>query len=161
MNTRTRFVNWLAGALDVPRSALRTPPSSFGIAADLISESHWMSHGRAHDRDLADIQEQYKDALTAWRKNPMAWRIIQITTDYTVGEGIVISSPNKQLQRFIEKFWNHPENNMELRLEGMAEELARSGDLFPVLFRERHTGISILRFLTKDEILKIDTKAND
>ena len=161
MSTRVRFVNWLAGALDIPQSGLRTTRSSLGISPNLISDAHWTGNGRAHDRDLADIQSQYDDALTAWRKNPMAWRIIQITTDYTVGEGIVVSSPNRNLQRFIEKFWNHPENNVGLRLESMAEELARSGDLFPVLFRERHTGISILRFLTKDEILKIETKPND
>ena len=64
----------------------------------------------------------------------MAWRIIQITTDYTVGEGIVVSSPNRNLQRFIEKFWNHPENNVGLRLESMAEELARSATCFPFSF---------------------------
>jgi hypothetical protein len=127
----------------------------------MITDDYWQSFGRRHDRDAADIEQQYDDALTAWRKNPMAWRIVQITTDYTVGEGIKLSSPNRHMQRFIEHFWLHRENNIALRLESMSEELSRSGDLFPLLFRERHTGVSILRFITKDEIAKIETKEND
>jgi hypothetical protein len=69
--------------------------------------------------------------------------------------------PDKNMQRFNEKFWFHPENRLDLRFESMAEELARSGDLFPLLFREKHTCISLLRFLTKDEILKIETRKTD
>ncbi len=151
MTWRTKLAKWLTG----------DQYSAFTVNPNLITDDGWKSHGRRHDRDHADIRSQYDDALTAWRKNPMAWRIIQITTDYTVGEGIKISSPNKDMQRFIEKFWFHPENRIGLRLEGMAEELARSGDLFPLLFREKHTGMSLLRFLTKDEVLKIETKKSD
>ena len=149
---RERIAQWLLGD--------GYPLAAHG-GANMITDDYWRSFGRNHDRDAADIQTQYSDALTAWRKNPMAWRIEQITTDFTIGEGIKLSSPNKDMQRFIEHFWLHPENNIALRLEGMSEELCRSGDLFPILFRERHTGISLLRFMTKDEVMKIETKAND
>ncbi len=151
MNPIQRFALWLVGGRE-----------QLAISANLTGDKYWKSMGGGrHDRDAGDIQEQYDNALTAWRKNPMAWRIIQITTDYTVSSGITLTSPNKDLQRFIDSFWNHPENHIELRLEGMAEELARSGDLFPILFRERHTGISRLRFLTKDQVQDIETKSTD
>lgn len=122
----------------------------------------WSAHGRyPHDRDPADQQQLYYDTLTAWRKNPLAWRIIQITTDYTVGEEITISSPDPTMQAFITEFWNHPQNRLSNRLEKMSDELARSGDLFALLFRNSASGMSYLRFLTKDQIETIETKPSD
>ena len=50
---------------------------------------------------------------------------------------------------------------MDLRLESMCEELARAGDLFPVLFRNDKDGMSYLRFITKDDIVKIETLSTD
>ena len=79
--------------------------------------------------------ELYNDSLEAWRKNPIAWRIIAITTDYVIGDRIAITSPKRDLARFIAAFWNHPQNRLDLRLEAMSDELARSGDLFVALFR--------------------------
>lgn len=151
MNPLQRFAFWLAGGQE-----------QLAITANLTTDDYWQSMtGGRHDRHPGDLKSQYDDALEAWRKNPMAWRIIQITTDYTVANGITLTSPNKHMTRFIDDFWHHPENNIALRLEGMSDELARAGDLFPILFRERHTGISRLRFLTKDQIQDIETKPND
>ena len=116
---------------------------------------------RPHDRTWSEIQSLYEDALTAWRKNPIAWRIISITTDYIVGNKIRINSPRRDLQRFIERFWNHPKNRLDLRLDMMSDELSRAGDLFPVLFRNEMNGESYIRFVTKDRIIKIDTASND
>jgi hypothetical protein len=115
----------------------------------------------AHDYDPAEVQELYQDALAAWRKNPIAFRIIAITTDYVVGDDIRLSSPVRSLDRFAQAFWDHPKNQLSLRLEAMCEELARAGDLFPVLFRNPADGMSYLRFVTKDRILRIETAEND
>ncbi len=121
-----------------------------------------LAGGRAtHDYDPSEVQELYQDALVAWRKNPIAFRIISITTDYVVGDAIRLSSPVRSLERFIQDFWNHPKNQVSLRLEAMCEELARSGDLFAALFRNEADGMSYLRFVTKDRILRIETAEND
>ncbi len=117
--------------------------------------------GRIQDYGLSEMQEIYADALTAWRKNPIAWRIIAVTSDYVVGDGIRIGSPNRSLNKFVNDFWNHPQNRMDLRLEGMSDELARSGDLFVLLFRNPLDGLSYIRFVTKDRIVKIETAPND
>ena len=50
---------------------------------------------------------------------------------------------------------------MQLRLEAMCDELSRSGDLFVLLFRNQSDGMSYLRFVTKDRIVKIETAPND
>jgi hypothetical protein len=62
---------------------------------------------------------------------------------------------------FIKRFWQHRKNHMELRLVPMCEELSRSGDLFVLLFRNSIDGLSFIRFVTKDQIQKIETAPND
>lgn len=138
-------------------------PRSLGAVRSQVDEaSGWQSlSGRPHDRDLGEIQALYADALTAWRKNPLAWRAITLTTDAITGEGVSISSPNRNLNRFIHAFWHHPLNQMDMRLETLSNELAISGDLFILLFRNPVDGMSYLRLATKDQIRSIATAPND
>ena len=154
MTLRTRLARLLAGSA--------WPQSLSTISSRVDDSSGWTSlTGRPHDYDPSQIQEHYTDSLTAWRKNPIAWRIIAITSDYVVGDEIVVSSPNRGLNKFISQFWNHPKNMIDLRLEQMCEELARAGDLFVLLFRNDQDGMSYIRFVTKDRIQSIETAAND
>jgi hypothetical protein len=113
------------------------------------------------DYDPGQVQQIYADALEAWRKNPVAWRIIAITTDYVIGDRISISSTQRSLAKFARVFWSHPQNRMPQRLEPMCDELSRSGDLFVALFRNPQDGMSYIRFVTKDRIEKIETAPND
>ena len=78
-----------------------------------------------------------------------------------VGDSLSISSPEPALNAFIDAFWRHPKNRMDLRLETMCDELARAGDLFVVLFRNPLDGMSYLRFVTKDVIRQVETAEND
>lgn len=154
MTLRRRLARWLFETVSGQSLAALTP--------DLRDGRHWTDlTGRPHDRSRHEIREQYTDALHAWRKNPIAWRIISITTDYTVGDAITLTSAHADMQRFITAFWDHPQNRITLRQEAIAEELARAGDLFVLLFRQRHDGVSLLRFLTKDQVHQIETKTND
>ena len=146
----------------------RDPPmhpgnsTNFAVTPNLASDDHWQTiSGRKHDRSWSEIQELYTDALTAWRKNPFAWRIIATTVNYVVGTGITFTSPNTDMDAFIKTFWLHRKNRMDFRLYPMCEELARSGDLFVLLFRNTLDGMSYIRFVTKDQILKIETAPND
>ena len=152
---KTTFTEWLQGWLRPSRLVTSqgnqgetgtNPPGQRALQPSLaLSQVHsrvdddpagWAGlQGSPHDYDHAQVQELYADALTAWRKNPIAFRIISITTDYVVGDSIQVSSSLPGLDQFIQAFWNHPQNRMALRLEAMCDELARSGDLFVVLFR--------------------------
>ena len=143
---------------------IRTKPgiNSFAITPNLATDDHWQTiSGRKHDRSWSEIQELYTDALTAWRKNPMAWRVINTTVNYVIGTGIHFSSQDAAFDTFIHDFWVHRKNMMELRQAPMVEELSRSGDLFVLLFRNSFDGMSYIRFVTKDQIQKIETAVND
>jgi hypothetical protein len=149
---RTRLASWIAG-----RSFLAP------VSATVDESPGWSSltTGLPHDRDAAEVSALYTDALTAWRKNPIAFRIVSIFSDYVIGDHIVITSSNRRMAKFITEFWDHPKNLMDLRLEAMCDELSRSGDLFVLLFRNPQDGMSYLRFVTKDRITKIKTSEND
>src|SRR4030065_2624997 len=85
--------------------------TNFAITPNLITDDHWQTiSGRRHDRSWSEIQELYTDALTAWRKNPMAWRVINTTVNYVVGTGIHFTSPDPGLDKFIHDFWNPRKN---------------------------------------------------
>jgi hypothetical protein len=140
------------------RKTLTTPIS---VRVDDDNAGWTALSSRPHDRDYSDIQEQYTDALTAWRKNPIAWRIIAITTDYVIGKDYAITSNFKPFDGFIKEFWNHPKNRMDLRLTAMCDELSRSGDLFVLLWRNPIDGMSYIRFVTKDQVTGIETAPND
>jgi hypothetical protein len=116
---------------------------------------------RPNDRDISEIQKLYRDALEATRRNPMAKAVVDITTDFVLGDGIQISSNHKRIQSFLVKFWNHPLNAVDQKLQAMSDEITRAGDLFIVLFRNSQDGMSYLRFIPKEQIISIDTAPND
>lgn len=132
------------------------------IAPDLRDASHWTALNRRPQGTTApqDPAQAYHDSLEAYERNPYAKRIIDLITDYTIGDGLTPTAPG-DIGRFINRFWNHPENHMPLRLPDLMDELSRSGDLFLVLFRNPADGMSYIRALPKSEIQDIRTEPLD
>ncbi len=116
--------------------------------------------GGPNDRDASEIQQQYTDALTAWRKNPMAKRIIDCTVDYILGDGMTPTARG-QIGQFLNRWWCHPQNYLDRRLPELMAELARAGDLFITLHTNEIDGLSYVRPVPKDRIVKIETLPND
>lgn len=156
------FRRYLARKI-APGSAQSRHAQMGSISARVDDSDGWAGNltSRNQDYDQGTVYKLYTDALTAYRKNPIALRIIGITTDFVIGNSITISSPHKELHAFIQEFWNHPKNRMPLRLEPMCDELSRAGDIFPVLFRNSHDGMSYIRFITKDQINQIVSDPKD
>ena len=140
---------------------IHTPSALATVTSKVDDSTGWQSLGAApHDRDAAEIQQLYSDALTAWRKNPMAKRIVDITTDYCLGDGLTPTAAGTT-GTFIERWWNHPKNRMPIRLPDLVDELTRAGDLFISLHRNPDDGISYVRPIPKDRIVRIKTLPND
>lgn len=114
----------------------------------------------ANDRDYAGMQSAYSEGLTAWRTNPQARRIIEITTDHVLGDGLMPEAPGG-MGRFIQQFWQHRQNRMAMRLPAVVDELNRAGDVFLALFRNPADGMSYVRPIPKSQIVKIITAEND
>lgn len=113
----------------------------------------------AHDRPAYDRQGIMEDCLEAWRTNPIARRIVELTTQYAA-EGLQTSCAHAPTQSFIHAFWEHPLNRMSARMADFSDELSRSGNLFLLLSTDP-AGMSYVRIVPSADLRRIDTRSND
>jgi len=116
--------------------------------------------GSERDRLTPNRQEVFEQALEAWRVNPLARRLVELTTQYVVGGGIAIQCKQPPTARFLEQFWNHPLNRMGVRVFEWCDELSRSGNLF-VLLSTDAAGMSYVRAVPAADVAEIRSRAND
>ena len=107
--------------------------------------------------DRADVLDQ---ALEAWRTNPLARRIIELTSQYVVGGGLTVNCKQNKVADFLQEFWNHRLNRMPVRVFELCDELSRTGNLFLLLSTDA-AGMSYLRVLPASEIDEIFSRPND
>jgi hypothetical protein len=112
------------------------------------------------DRYSYDRLQVLEDSLDAWRLNPLARRIVELTTQYVVGGGITINCKNESTMNFIRSFWSNRLNRMEVRCYEMCDELTRSGNLFVVISTDAG-GMSYVRLVPAADIDKIEARTND
>lgn len=119
-------------------------------------------HMTITDRDRHDYDREtvLLQALDAWRLNPLARRIVQLTSQYVVGGGITISSSDEKVSGFLKKWWNHEFNQMAMRIYEWCDELTRSGELFFLLSTDA-AGMSYVRAIPAIEIKEIETAKDD
>jgi hypothetical protein len=167
-NIRERIAKALFGDV-IQRAVLKHGPAAGGkainaaISITVDDSKGWdpLAGGGPHDRTWSDLHSDLEDALEAWRKNFMIRRIVTLTRSYVVGNGILISSKNRAVAKFIEEFWTHPKNRMDHRLGPMCDELTRAGELFAVLFTNKADGMSYIRFVPAARIREIETDPDD
>lgn len=116
--------------------------------------------GSERDRLTSNRQEVLEQALEAWRVNPLARRLVELTTQYVIGSGISIQCKHEPTARFLEEFWNHALNHMAVRVYEWCDELSRSGNLF-VLLSTDASGMSYVRAVPAADVAEIQARAND
>ena len=135
-------VQWLRGAPGEEAAAFR----GFRSGTDL-------------DKPWGELLQEFGDARAAWRQNPLARRLIGLTTAYVVGNGFQVQAEYGPLDRFIQEFWST--NRMDLRLDEWSDELARSGELFPVLFPNSAGGVPVVRTRPAAVIREVQWRPGD
>ena len=110
-----------------------------------------------YEHNRAQILEQ---SLEAWRVNPLARRIVELTTQYVVGGGLVISSKDKKAADFLDRFWTDRLNRLDTRAYELCDELTRSGNLF-ILLTTDESGMSYIRAYPAASIEEIKSRDND
>ena len=124
----------------------------------LVGGRSWDSDPR--DRWDYDREEMLRLALEAWRVNPLARRIVALTTQYVVGAGLRLSSVHQGSHKFLESWWGHRLNQLAMRVYEWCDELSRSGELF-LLVSTDAAGMSYVRAVPACEIESIETAEND
>ena len=112
------------------------------------------------DRRDYDREEVLADALDAWRVNPLARRVVGLTSQYVVGGGMGIESKHARTHKFLNDWWNHRLNRMTTRVFEWCDELSRSGELFIALSTDA-SGMSYVRAVPAADIQEIETAVND
>ena len=112
------------------------------------------------DRFEYDREKSLRDALTAWRVNPLARRVVELTSQYVVGGGIAFSCEHAATAAFLKTFWEHPLNCLPIRLYEWCDELTRSGNLFLLLSTDA-AGMTYVRALPTSQVKTIHSRAND
>ncbi len=112
------------------------------------------------DRYSYDRADILKDALDAWRFNPLARRIVALTTQFVVGAGVTLNCKHAATMSFIKAFWEDRLNRMDVRTYELCDELTRSGNLF-VLVSTDPAGMSYIRCIPADSIDTIEARPND
>jgi hypothetical protein len=107
-----------------------------------------------------DRQKVLEQAIKAWRTNPLARRIVEITTQFVVGDGITFDCKQPRAKKFLDDFWDHPLNNIPEQMSEWADECWRGGDLF-MMFSVDDTGMSYVRAVPAELITEIETAAQD
>jgi hypothetical protein len=120
-----------------------------------------LSAGTELDKTWDALSSEFADALGAWRKNPLARRLVSLVSSFVCGDGITLTSDRRDLARFLAAFWDHPENQLALRQYAWCEELSRSGELFITLHMNPADGMSYVRALPASSIDKVITTPGD
>lgn len=114
-----------------------------------------------NDLPWAARQANLADAFSAWRTNPLARRIVALTTDYVLGDGITVDSQRRDVARWVRAFWHHRQNQMPQRLPRMLAEQALAGELFVVLHRNPVDGLSYVRHLPAGSVPAVKWRPGD
>jgi len=107
--------------------------------------------------DRAEILEQ---CLEAWRDNPLARRIVELTSQYAIGSGFDRQCDHEPTRKFMDVFWIHRLNRMDIRITEICDELSRTGNLFLLLSTDQ-AGMSYLRIIPASNIDTITASVND
>jgi hypothetical protein len=120
-----------------------------------------MSDLYQQDRNSWDRRKMFAEALRAWRVNPIARRIVNLTTSFIVGKGLTIKvKDDPATERFLLEWWNHPLNKIGKNAKRWKDEDVRAGNLF-FLFSVDESGMSYIRAVPAELIEEIETSPND
>lgn len=139
-----------------------TPPHREQLAISIEDGFYEHPSGliQPRERFANDRLDLLHQSLEAWQTNPLARRIVELTSQYVVGGGIRIQCAHPANQVFLESWWSHPLNNLDIRCTEWCDELTRSGELFIVVSSDP-VGMSYLRAIPAVQIETIRCREND
>ena len=106
-------------------------------------------------------QEIMLDATEAYRANPLAFRIVELTADHVLGRGVKLKAPDRELQAWLDDWWSHPENHLATRVYDLSRELSICGEIFVTLHQNPIDGMVYLRQIPPPNVDAIETDPND
>lgn len=97
-------------------------------------EDQWRRLGDT-DRDLTPLTHarMLEIAYHLYDRNPLAHRILELTRDFVVGDGITYTAEDDNVKTVLDDFWDDPVNDWDLKQYSKALELGLFGEqAYPV-----------------------------
>ena len=150
--------------LPAPKPTASRPAAAHNVQFSGETDQTFLlgSRPRGEDRDRwnADREEILRLSLEAWRLNPLARRVVELTTQNVVGGRLRLRAGHPVTHRFLHQWWHHRLNQLPMRVYEWCDELTRSGELF-ILVTTDASGFSYLRAIPASEIDAVHTAPND
>ena len=105
--------------------------------------------------------ELHNQCYEAYNANPLAFAVIEITTSFVLGKGIMVAAQEAETQRVLMDFWNDPDNHMETRVYALCTELALYGEQFIRFFVSPYDGRVKIRQIDPSLIDQVETDPDD
>jgi hypothetical protein len=155
---------WLSGQVVGDDKPKTVTAGEAAREADLFADEDrgWRGiSGGPRDVPYWTLVEQMADAAEAYRQNPLAFRIVELTTDYALGRGVRLQSPDRAVQAFVDAWWSHPQNRMAVRQFDLCTELSLAGELFVALNTNPFDGMTYLRPIPAALVDLVETDPQD
>jgi len=127
-------------------------------ALKVVDDKYWrnVTDGQSTTRPWYQVREQLEKVTQVYRVNPLAARLVAMTTDFVIGSWVKVEGDPWALS-----FWNHPLNTLSHRVYQWCDELSRAGELFVVLSRNPISRMSYVREVPAILIDDIRTQPDD
>lgn len=121
---------------------------AYGVTVD-DDEDQWRKLTGDAKRDLAPLTHQRMQelAIYLWESNLLANRIIELPLAYLLAEGVRLTAEDENVQELLDRFWQDPINQMDLKLPKKCRELALFGEQCYPAFVNEMTGHVRLGYL--------------
>lgn len=100
-------------------------------------------------RDLSPLQQERMIELVAYlfESNPFAQRLVTLSSDLIVGDGVRIEAVDPRVQALLDYVWTHPRNQFPKHLREMRNALGLFGELLMPVSVAPVSGVAIFGFL--------------
>lgn len=97
-------------------------------------------------RDLNPFMQQRMQQVAFYLRATDCWakRIVEIISDYVVGDGLQVNCESEKVQEVVDRFWNDPINRMDTTLRAWCDEKTTFGELcVPVVVNSQNGFVRI------------------
>ena len=105
--------------------------------------------------------EIHNQCYEAYNANPLANYIVEITTNFVLGNGIAVQASSRRVQKVVDAFWNDPDNHMATRVYSLCTELSLYGEQFIRFFVNPYNGQVKIAQIDPSMIDQIETDADN
>ena len=121
------FTQRLGKAIRVLREGLTEPTTGL-----IDSDDYLYRRLTGETRDLTPVTQERARTVSRYlhRQNPLARRLVEMTADFVVGDGLTFVCVDSGVQEIVDEFWADPGMKLDLRHRDLVVDLAVNGELF-------------------------------